>query len=48
MTQQVEAVKNISKIGRIKKKKSQGKTINTSSSFALCAGWMPVAAEDAL
>lgn len=43
VTQQVKAVKNVSKIGRIKKK-SEGKTINTSSSFALCTSWMPVTA----
>lgn len=49
VTQQVKAVKNVSKIGRTgkKKKKSEGETINTSRSFALCTSWMPVAAEDA-
>lgn len=40
VTQQVKAVKNTSKIRRIKKKKkSEGRTINSSSSAALCTGW---------
>lgn len=47
VTQQVKAVKNTSKMEMIKIK-SGGKAINTSSSFALCAGWMPEAADDAL